>query len=517
MPLSGRALNYSPINTAGILYAGLQRNPNDLAIVSTTHQWTWQELNTATHNLALNLLNLGLLPGDRVASLMPNRSTLLIHYMACMRAGLIAVPLNYRYMPPEIDYALEVSGAKLLVAHAERIQDLTVSKLASSLPKGIIYYENDDGKTNDFHDLIQSSQGEKSLPKNQPTDPAFIFFTSGSTGRPKGVTHSHHSAANMFATKAEAFELTPDDVMLSGSSLSHIGAFVNSFATLAIGARVIVAKNYHDDEMLTLLRQQQPTVLFMLPAALLHLIREKGSLSKDFSSLRLCISGGDHVQAELEREFKTLTGLEIDEIYGMSEIGLLTVHPPSGKIKMGSVGVAAPCVSLSIQDDSYQELSPSQTGRLWARTKSVTIGYWNNSAATNELFHKGWLDTGDLMEADEEGYLYFRGRKKQVIVHDGSNISPQEVEDILLEHLAVECAGVVGVHDLMHGENVRAYVTLKANITAPSALELIRFAHDRIGYKAPKEIEFLDEMPLNPTGKVDRASLKRLAEIRHSK
>ena len=120
------------------------------------------------------------------------------------------------------------------------------------------------------------------------------------------------------------------------------------------------------------------------------------------------------------------------------------------------------------------------------------------------------------MEADADGYLWFRGRKKQIIVHDGSNIAPQEVEEALLDHPAVSNAAVVGVHDLMHGENVRAYVTLKEDVARPAASELIRFARKRIGYKAPEEIEFLDEMPLNATGKVDRLSLKKLAEARHS-
>ena len=484
-------------------------------MVSTSRHWTWRELDTATHNLAVNLLNLDLVPGDRVASLMPNRAALLIHYMACMRAGLVSVPLNYRYMSPEIDYALEVSGAKLLVTHRERSHDLASSQLASKLPLGIIYYESKDGRNEEFEQLIQPSQQAKPLPVHQPTDPAFIFFTSGSTGRPKGVTHSHASTANMFAKAAAAFELNRDDVMLPGSSISHVGSFVWSFATLTIGARVIVARTYHDDEMLNLLRQQRPTILCMLPTALFHLVRDKGSLRDDFSSLRLCKSGADHVSVELESEFTALTGLAIDEGYGMTEAGLLTLNPPSGTIKQGSVGCPIPGTSLSIRDDNDQEIDSRQTGRLWAKTDSATIGYWNNPQATNELFRDGWLDTGDLMESDEDGYLYFRGRKKQIIVHDGSNISPQEVEDVLLEHPSIENAGVVGVHDLMHGENVRAYVTLVDGVQPPTALELICFAHDRIGYKAPEEIEFLDEMPLNATGKVDRVLLKRLATARH--
>ena len=140
------------------------------------------------------------------------------------------------------------------------------------------------------------------------------------------------------------------------------------------------------------------------------------------------------------------------------------------------------------------------------------LGYWEAPEATEEVVIDDWLDSGDLARADEDGYLWFFGRKKQVIVHDGSNISPYEVEGALVEHPAVALAGAVGVHDEVHGENVRAYVTLREGAEPPSRADLIVFCRERIGYKAPEEIVFLDEMPLNPTGKIDRVGLKRMAE-----
>ena len=141
-------------------------------------------------------------------------------------------------------------------------------------------------------------------------------------------------------------------------------------------------------------------------------------------------------------------------------------------------------------------------------------GYWNNQQATAETIVDGWLDTGDVMRVDESGYLWFCGRKKQIIIHDGSNICPQEVEEAVAEHPAIEAAGVIGVHDLIHGENVRAYVTLREGAKRPTSAELIHFARERVGYKAPDEIVILDEMPLNATGKVDRVTLKQMAEER---
>jgi long-chain acyl-CoA synthetase len=170
---------------------------------------------------------------------------------------------------------------------------------------------------------------------------------------------------------------------------------------------------------------------------------------------------------------------------------------------------------MIIRDDADGEASVEGPGRLLVNTPTLTPGYWNDPAATSEAVHDGWLDTGDVMKADADGYLWFCGRKKQIIVHDGSNIFPQEVEDALLEYPAVENAAVIGIHDLMHGENVRAYVSIREGVERPKVQELIDFARERVGYKAPEEIEFLDEIPLNPTGKVDRVALKARASAHH--
>ena len=169
---------------------------------------------------------------------------------------------------------------------------------------------------------------------------------------------------------------------------------------------------------------------------------------------------------------------------------------------------------MSLRDDAGSEVPVGTQGRLWVRSATNTVGYWDNPQATAATIVDGWLDTGDVMRVDEDGYLWFCGRKKQIIVHDGSNICPQEVEEAIAEHSAIAAAGVIGIHDLVHGENVhRAYVTLKENARARSE-ELIRFARDRVGYKAPEEIVFLKEIPLTAAGKVDRATLKQMAEGR---
>jgi long-chain acyl-CoA synthetase len=149
---------------------------------------------------------------------------------------------------------------------------------------------------------------------------------------------------------------------------------------------------------------------------------------------------------------------------------------------------------------------------VWIKTDAACVGYWEDEQATSGAFVDGWLDSGNVMRADQDGYLYFRGRRKQIIVHDGSNINPQEIEGVLLEHPSVESAGVNGIHDEIHGESVRGYISLRDGAERPTDLELIRFTRAKVGYKAPEEIVVLEEMPRTATGKIDRTGLKRMAE-----
>jgi acyl-coenzyme A synthetase/AMP-(fatty) acid ligase len=316
----------------------------------------------------------------------------------------------------------------------------------------------------------------------------------------------------MIASAVAAFELDASDVFLPGSSMSHIGSFLWALSMLSAGGRVVVARSTDSHELLPLLREHQPTVLAMIPAALSALVRDHDLQPGDFASLRICRAGADKVSTELLTEFAAVAGFPIVEGYGMTEVGLATLNPPSGIVKQGSIGLPVCGFSIAVRGEDGEPVEAGSVGRIWIRTRSRMTGYWEASEATEEVVRDGWLDSGDLARPDEDGYLWFFGRKKQVIVHDGSNVSPLEVEGALGEHPAVALSGVVGVHDTVHGENVRAYVTLREGAERPSSADLIVFCRERIGYKAPEEVVFLDEMPLNPTGKIDRVGLKKMAE-----
>lgn len=501
-----------PIDLVGLLDVGLKSKPDETALVSLEQKWSWCELDQASTRVAGQYLALGLVPGDRVASLMPNRGVLLVHYLACFKAGLVATPLNYRYQAPEIDHALEVSGASLLVAHRERDDVLAASGRVAGLPLGRISYGATGGAHRQFEDLMSLEGSTPDFPTPRGDAPAFIFFTSGSTGKPKGVTHTHNTFGWIIASAVSGLALTPADVFLPATSASHIAASSLSFAGLAAGACVVIARSFGGDELLPLLRSTRPTLLCMLPAPLFGLIRDHGATREDFQSIRRCISGGDKIPAELEREFMELTGFAIEEVYGMTETGTSTINPTAARNRIGSIGQLAPGFEASIRGEDGAEVATATPGRLWIKSPGNTIGYWNRPDATAETIVDGWLDTGDLVAADEQNYLWFRGRKKQIIIHDGSNICPQEVEESLLENTAVASAGVVGIHDLIHGETVRAYVVFIAGVKRPTTSELMQFSRDRVGYKAPDEIIVLDQMPTNAVGKVDRVVLQQMSD-----
>jgi long-chain acyl-CoA synthetase len=502
--------------------------PDFIGVASDSREITWAELEAMAGRWAAALRGHGLRPGDRVASLLPNRIDLLVHYLGCIAAGLVAVPLNYRYVPPQVDHALETCGASALVAHAERAVELAGSRRVPELERGVVWFLDDPAHVGPhaLSDVTTAPAGQPTTldllaraPAEGPRwhgdldDPAFVLFTSGSTGPAKGVTHSLRSMGWMTAMASAAFGLTDEDVFLPASSMSHLGSLLWSLASLSVGARVVVAHTFDGDELLPLIRRHRPTVMAMIPAALTALVRDHRASAADFASLRICRSGSDHVPAELDTEFEALAGFLIDEGYGMSEIGLATLNPPAGTIKPGSIGVPIPGMAITLRDATGAPTPPGEVGRIHMRAPSATVGYWEAPDATTEVFDdEGWLDSGDLAHADEEGYLWFFGRVKQVIVHDGSNISPTEVEDALSEHPAVTAVGVVGVGDTVHGQNVRAYVVLDDDQDRPTSQELIRFARARVGYRAPEEVVVLDELPLNPTGKVDRVGLAALAE-----
>lgn len=507
----GTTLSHTVVLT-DVLARGLARYPDATALVTNDGCWTWRELDAVTDRYAANLLASGLEPGDRVASFMPNSGALFIHYLGAIKAGMVIVALNYRYTAHEVDHALTVSGARMMVYDAERAGVVMASTAAQRLEMRFV--RGGDAQNAAPVEALMADTPPTPFAPRDADQPVVIFFTSGSTGPAKGVTHSYATFGAVLASTAAGQNLSHADRVMGAASCSHMGAFLLWLAAFSEGAMFMAPRVGEIEAQLEMMRAHKPTVVMMLPAALFALERDGHVRQKDFAACRMVMSGGDKVPDQLEQEFILKTGLPIDEIYGLTEIGISHSNPSSGLVKLGTVGRLMPGFMAEVRDEDGRVLPPGREGRLWVKAPSVMLYYWDQPDATAEVIDAdGWFDTGDLMKADEEGYLTFCGRQKQIIIHDGSNIFPQEVEDSLLAHEAVNQVGVVGIADTVHGENVRAYVELKAGREAPAVEDLIHFAQERVGYKAPEDVVYLKAMPLNPTGKVDRVMLKRLAAL----
>ena len=507
MPFAGRDLS-APFDLSRWPLFNACRDLEGPALNDLHGSLSWSELEKACLITASRYLRLGVQPGDRIASLMPNGLQLVVHYLAGLRCGVILTPLNYRYTVPEIDHALKLTQPSLILLHPERQEDIDCSLAPGLCRLGCI--TPDEIRVEDYFD--DGSYDHHLLLKHRDSDePCFLFLTSGSTGRPKAATHTLRSMGWMIASIQKAADIKEKQRILAGTSLSHIASTLLVIAALSRGAQVAIPNDLSSSSIEILLRRHRPTLVMALPVTLFNLVRDENLNCDDFNSVQLCISGGDKVNHQLHNEFTNVTGLKIDEAYGMSEIGFATLSPVDGENRLGSIGRLCPGFEGSIRDEKGLEISEGEEGLLWIRSPSNTIGYWDNDIATAETIQGEWLNTGDVMRVDSDGYLWFCGRRKQIIIHDGSNICPQDVEDTLMEHPSVNYAGVIGVEDAIHGQNVHAYVSLKPAAATPSENDLIAFARERVGYKAPEVIHYLTSIPLNSVGKIDRVALSRMA------
>ncbi len=510
MTLTGPPLDRS-VDLSRLLEHGLARTPDAIAVSTMNDGLSWRELDAQSRNLASNYFDLGLRRGDRVVSLLPNRIKVIVHYLACLRAGFVAVPLNYRYLEHDIDYAIGLSKPRLMVAHAERAGDISKCTGVAGLELGGLSVDGELPGFGKFEPLTVRTAAAAAPDRPGPDDPAVIFFTSGSTGRPKGVTHTQRSLGHIVASLGATYLITEKDTILPVSSLSHMLGQIMSYAALSVGGNAVVAEDISVGAVMPLMRHHQPTVIAMMPYALTEMVYASKDSDAAFQRLRMCDCGGDKVATDLQKKFQEVSGVELAEGYGLTEVGIVTHNPPDGPIVHGSVGPAMPGNEFSVRDEKGNDLGEGKQGVLWIRSPSVMSGYFGDADATADVIEDGWLNSGDLLRFDDQGYFWFCGRQKQIIIHDGSNIAPQEVENVLLENDAIEAAAVVGVPDTLHGQNIRAYVVLKPGVKTLPAAEILKMARDRIGYKAPEEIFAIKALPENAAGKIDRVALSKMA------
>lgn len=505
------------MNLADVLAASVAKHPDKTAVTLGDEEMTYAEFDMHSTRLAHGLLRAGVAKGDRVALHMANTIEMASSYFACFKIGAIAVPINLRLKAAEIQYILEHSEP---AAYLGDPGHLNPSMLPGNIRRTIRLFESTPEAASPgfsaFSILLDATE-DAPLPEVESTDPAAILYTSGTTGRPKGVTHSHDSIMQC-ALACSTLGFSKDDVSLNFAPLAHASGFMVMFIPVVmLGAEMALVRAFDPADVLATLERRRATATFGLPAMLQALCREQAANPVDISTLRMCGAGGDTVSVALQEEFNAMFGLHIQEGIGMTELVPSCCNKPD-RIRPGSVGERADGIDVRIVDDSGTDVAPGETGEMIVRGAAIMLGYWNDPDATAETIRDGWLYTGDLAHEDEDGYIWFDGRKKEVIIRGGSNISPQEVEEVLLRHPAVFQVGVVGMPDAEYGESVIAFVRLRAGKDCDGA-ELVEFAKELLSnHKVPEVVRFIDELPLNATGKVSRRTLKEslLAEFEDS-
>ena len=483
MPHLGPALD-QPVSLSNLLQAGLERSPDEAALLSRKGEATWSELDAVANGLAANYLALGLKPGDRFASLMPNRIALIAHYLACFKAGLVLTPLNYRYTAPEIDHALDVSGARVMLAHAERAADLAATK-AGKLPLGIITFGPKGTSGVSFESLAATGSGGGASEHAAGRSGSHLFhFRQHGAGQGRDP---HGRLARLDVRKrGQVVRARPRRRRVAGIVLFAYRR-LHALAVGAVGGRAGSRREGLRS------RRAWPAV----PAGPADGVLDAAD-GADAPPGRARHDGGRTRLAQ---------AVPIGRRQGprRTSVRVYRAHRPSNQRRLrhdrdrlrgaASAGsgrqarldrAASPGFAFSIRDERGEEDPTGGQGRLWVKTPTRTAGYWNDAKASAEIIREEWLDTGDVMKADADGYLWFCGRQKQIIVHDGSNIarrrSRKRCSSIPPWRARASSASIVA-----HGENVRAYVALKPGVTRPKALDLIEFAKARVGYKAPEE------------------------------
>ena len=516
-PLFRPPLDYPEQPLHGHLKVSLARCPDKVALVDGEIELTFRELDHLSNACAHAFLEAGIAKGDRIAIFLPNSAAFEIAFYGASKAGAVVTALNPSYKEGEVRYQLADSGAKLLITEPEKIP--LIESVRKDLPdlKEIILWHGGESVYPDFESWILSR------PISPPPEPdldlredlAALPYSSGTTGLPKGVMLTHRNLVTNHYVFNSNLRITEQDVGLLFLPLYHIfGSLLMGGFTLA-GVKQVLMPRFEVEAALRLVEEHRVTLFFTVPPALLAILHHPHLESYDLSSLRFMLSGAAPLPPEVRHQVEKRTGVMTFMGYGLTETAPITHTNPEDKhlIKADSIGPPCSDVEQKIMDTETgeRELPVGEAGELVLRGPNVMKGYWKAPEETAQVLRDGWFYTGDIAKVDEEGYVYILDRKKEMIKYKGFSVAPAELEAILHQHPEVADAAVVGKPDAEAGEIPKAFVVPKPEKN-PAADALMAFVRDKVaGYKQVREVEFIDQIPKSPSGKILRRILKERA------
>ncbi|MGC1524245.1 MAG: AMP-binding protein [Steroidobacteraceae bacterium] len=472
---------------------------------SAGRELTYAALHTLSGGFASGLMRLGVAPGDRVAVQAEKSVEFVLLYIACLRLGAVFVPINTANTPNEVEYFLRDSQPRLAVVRpADRA---TLEPAAARAAVHHLETLSADGQGS-LLEHVRESDDYRVLPQETgQNSPAAIVYTSGTTGRSKGAILSRANLASNAAALADAWRFTNRDILLHALPLFHIhGLFAAINTVLASGSSLLLLPKFDAAQVLKHLAQS--TVFMGVPTYYTRLLQLPELNREAAAGMRLFVSGSAPLLPETHREFLERTGCTILERYGMTETLMNTSNPYQGVRKPGSVGQPLPGIEIRVVGDTGP-VEPQATGALEVRGPNVFCGYWQDPEKTrSEFTADGWFKTGDLGHIDGDGYVHIVGRAKDLVISGGYNVYPKEVETELDALSGVMESAVFGVPHPDLGEAVTAAVVLRPAAAATEA-DVIAAVRARLArYKVPRRILFVDELPRNTMGKVQKNLLR---------
>jgi long-chain acyl-CoA synthetase len=501
------------------------------------------ELNLMANRLGNALKSIGIGRGDRVVTQLPNCIEIYVAFTAVYRIGAVMVPMNPILRPDQISYIYQDCGAKATITTSEYLPWIEEARKSAVDLEHVILVDKDGVPgTRYLPDLLSGSSDVLKSEEMDNDDLAALIYTSGTTGNPKGVMHTHYSlwvnaacfvdyqtlsgpttlttVSRDFSQKTYTFvreehEVTgPDRKTLSLTALPLCHSFGIAFYNFGcmVGARSVMMRWWDPVKAMMLIETMKIKYMALVPTMYVQMLEHPEFGRYDLSSLKYCISGGAALAPEIGLKWKEKVGTHIIEGWGMTETGASTTgNNLFGPPKYGSIGLnMLRCNTMRVFDSYGKELPPGRSGELVVKGPAMMKGYWNLPEETAQTIKNGWLYTGDIGYMDEDGYFYITGRKKDLIIRGGENVSPKEVETVVCSHPKVAEVGCVGVKDRVYGEEIKVFVVLKPGQQCTD-VEIIEFCKKSLPtFKLPKQVQFIQALPKNVLGKTLRAELRKL-------
>jgi long-chain acyl-CoA synthetase len=507
------------VNACAFLAKVARQRGDQPAIKQGSEVLTYQEFYDRALAVGGNLLARDLEPGDRVAFVLANSPRMLETIYGCFAAGLVVVPINARLHPREIAYIVQNSGAKVLV-HGPEYNDGILEHADDFAGVAQRFCTGDGDRATSYDELLDASGALPGHRDADPDDPCWLFYTSGTTGRPKGATWTHRVVRVMLMNYlADVHNIQPGEVVLHAAPLSH-GSGIVALPAVARGALQVIleTKSFEPRALFQTIQDEHVShIAFLAPTQIIRMLEDFVPGVYDLSSLKAVCYGGAPIYVEhLRRAIETF-GPVFAQIFGQGEAPITitglnaAAHAEllaASDERIGSAGTIRTDVEARAVDADGRELPPGEAGEIVVRGDIVMKGYWDDPEATAEAIRDGWLHTGDIGAFDERGYLFLLDRAKDMIISGGNNVYPREVEEVIVLHPAVANVVVLGIPDDYWGEAVHAVVVLEPGAGATAEEIIAHCGRSLAGYKKPKAVDFVDELPVSGYGKVLRREVR---------